>query len=87
MEKDKQSILDVWGAYGQKDIDKLDRSEMNKRDWTSPGLHVNRDGGWAERTKTVYAHYTDIFYHRSIEKDKLFVLDVCGAYGQKDMEI
>ena len=28
----------------------------------------------------------DIFYHRSMEKDKLFVLDVCGAYGQKDIE-
>ena len=30
--------------------------------------------------------YTDIFYHRSIEKDKLLILDVCGAYGQKDIE-
>ena len=30
--------------------------------------------------------YTDIFCHRSMEKDKLFVLDVCGAYGQKDIE-
>ena len=30
MEKDKLSILDVWGAYGQKDIKKLDRSEINK---------------------------------------------------------
>ena len=30
MEKDKPSILDVCGAYGQKDINKLDRSEMNK---------------------------------------------------------
>ena len=30
MEKDKLSILDVCGAYGQKDIKKLNRSEMNK---------------------------------------------------------
>ena len=28
--KDKLSILDVWGAYGQKDIKILDRSEINK---------------------------------------------------------
>ena len=32
----------------------------------------------------VYSNYTDIFYHRSMEKDKLLILDVCGAYGQKD---
>ena len=37
----------------------------------------------AERTETVYANYRDIFYHRSMEKDKLLVLDVWGAYGQK----
>ena len=30
MEKDKLSILDVCGAYGQKDIEKLDRPEINK---------------------------------------------------------
>ena len=30
MEKDKLFLLDVCGAYGQKDIKKLDRSEMNK---------------------------------------------------------
>ena len=30
MEKDKLSILDVWGAYGQKDIKMIDRSEINK---------------------------------------------------------
>ena len=30
-----------------------------------------------------YADYTDIFYHRSMEKDKLLILDVWGAYGQK----
>ena len=35
----------------------------------------------------VYANYTDIFYHRSMEKDTLFVLDVWGTYGQKDIEI
>ena len=35
----------------------------------------------------VYVNYTDIFYHRSMEKDKLFVLDVWGAYGHKDIEI
>ena len=33
-----------------------------------------------------YANYTDIFYHRSMEKDKLSILDVWGAYGQKDIE-
>ena len=30
--------------------------------------------------------YTDIFYHRSMEKDKLYALNVCGVYGQKDIE-
>ena len=30
MEKDKLSILDVCGAYSQKVIKKLNRSEMNK---------------------------------------------------------
>ena len=30
MENDKLSILDVCGAYGQKDITKLNRSEMTK---------------------------------------------------------
>ena len=34
-----------------------------------------------------YANYTDIFCHKSMEKDKLSILDVCGAYGQKDIEI
>ena len=34
----------------------------------------------------VYANYMDIFYHRSMEKDKLSILDVCGTYGQKDIE-
>ena len=36
---------------------------------------------------SIYANYADIFNHRSMEKDKLFVLDVCGAYGQKDIKI
>ena len=49
MEKDKLSILDVWGAYGQKDIEILDRSparsEINKP--------ARDNGGWVERTKTV----------------------------------
>ena len=34
----------------------------------------------------VYASDTDIFYDRSMEKDKLLVLDVCSAYGQKDIK-
>ena len=34
----------------------------------------------------VYAHYTDIFYHRGMEKDKLLVVDACSAYGQKDIK-
>ena len=33
-----------------------------------------------------YANYADIFNHRSMEKDQLSILDVCGAYGQKDIE-
>ena len=45
----------------------------------------------SEREGLFFSKYTDIFdwifYHRSMEKDKLFVLDVCGAYGQKDIEI
>ena len=48
---------------------------------------MNRDGGRANENGLIRANYTDIFYHRSMEKDKLFVLDVCGAYGQKDIEI
>ena len=86
MKKDKLFVLDVCDAYGQKDIEKLDHSEINK---------PARDNGGrlAERTKTVfdfmlvYANYTDIFYHRSMEKDKYVVLDVCDAYSQKDIEI
>ena len=35
---------------------------------------------------SIYANYANIFIHRSMEKDKLFVLDVCGVYGQKDIE-
>ena len=34
----------------------------------------------------VHANYTDIFYHRSMEKDKLSILDLWGAYGQKDIK-
>ena len=34
-----------------------------------------------------YANYAGIFNHRSMEKDKLLILDVWGAYGQKDIEI
>ena len=36
---------------------------------------------------SIYANYAGIFNHRSMEKDKLSILDVCGAYGQKDIEI
>ena len=75
----------MWGAYGQKDIEKLDCSEMNKPE------HDNGDSLSKRKqflvSMLVYANYTDIFYHRRMEKDKLFVLDVCGAYGQKDIEI
>ena len=82
MEKDKLSILDVWGAYGQKDIEILDRSEINKP------AHESWMTWWRpSELKRFRANYTDIFDHRSMEKDKLFVLDVCGAYGQKDIEI
>ena len=35
---------------------------------------------------SIYANYADIFYHRSMEKDKLSILDVCGAYGLKDIK-
>ena len=35
---------------------------------------------------SIYANYADIFYHRSMEKDKLSILDVWSAYGQKDIE-
>ena len=34
-----------------------------------------------------YANYAGIFNHRSMEKDKLPILDVWGAYGQKDIKI
>ena len=36
---------------------------------------------------SIYANYAGIFNHRSMEKDKLSILDMCGAYGQKDIEI
>ena len=36
---------------------------------------------------SIYANYAGIFNHRSMEKDKLSILDVCGAYGQKDIKI
>ena len=32
-------------------------------------------------------NYAGIFNHRSMEKDKLSILDMWGAYGQKDIEI
>ena len=41
-----------------------------------------RDGGFISD----YTKYTDIFYHRSVEKDRLSILDVLGAYGQKDIK-
>ena len=85
MEKDKLSILDVWGAYGQKDNEKLDRSEMNKPE-SDNGDSLSKRKQFLV-SMLVYANYTDIFYHRSMEKDNFFVLDVCGAYGQKDIEI
>ena len=73
MEKDKLSILDVWGAYGQKDIEILDRSgpacsEINKPAMAADLLIKRKQ----------FLVYTNIFYYRSMEKDKLFVLDVCG---------
>ena len=34
----------------------------------------------------VYANYTDIFYHRSMDKDKLLDLDVWSAYSQKTIK-
>ena len=40
-----------------------------------------------KRVSSIYANNADIFYHRSMEKDKLSILDVCGAYGQKDIKI
>ena len=36
---------------------------------------------------SIYANYAGIFNHRSMEKDKLSILDMCGAYGQKDIKI
>ena len=36
---------------------------------------------------SIYANYAGIFNHRSMEKDKLSILDVWGAYGQKDIKI
>ena len=36
---------------------------------------------------SIYANYAGIFNHRSMEKDKIFVMDVCGVYGQKDIKI
>ena len=78
MEKDKLFVLDVCGAYGLKDIEKLDRSEINE---------PARDNGCRVFDfMLVYANYTDIFYHRSMDKDKNFVLDVWRAYGQKDIK-
>ena len=36
---------------------------------------------------SIYANYAGIFNHRSMEKDKLSILDVWGTYGQKDIKI
>ena len=36
---------------------------------------------------SIYANYAGIFNHRSMEKDKLSILDVWGAYGQKDIKL
>ena len=50
MEKDKLFVLDVCGAYDQKDIEKLGRSEINK-----PAC--DNGGRLADRTKTVFGLY------------------------------
>ena len=36
---------------------------------------------------SIYANYAGIFNHRSMEKDKLSILDVWGTYGQKDIKL
>ena len=46
------------------------------------GSRIKRDLGFISD----YANHTDIFYHRSMEKDRLSILDVWSAYGQKDIE-
>ena len=78
MENDKLSILDVCGAYGQKECETFKRSRTPWR--------VKPEHGRRMSFSSIYANYADIFNHRSMEKDKLFVLDVCGAYGQKDIK-
>ena len=84
MEKDKLSILDVWGAYGQKDIKILDRSEINK---PARGPYAMVREARRISFSWIYANYAGIFNHRSMEKDKLSILDVWGAYGQNDIKI
>ena len=54
MEKDKLSILDVCGAYGQKDIEILDRSGPARSEINKPARDTDNGGwDWIERTKTV----------------------------------
>ena len=50
-------------------------------------LDIVREAITGRRTSfsSDYANYTDIFYHRSMEKDKLFVLNVWSSYDQKDI--
>ena len=55
MEKDKLSILDVWGAYGQKDIEILDRSGPARSEINKPAC--DNGGRLADQTKTFFGLY------------------------------
>ena len=60
-------------------------SSRGPRDVQKVTYAMAREHGRRMTFSSIYANYADIFNHRSMEKDKLFVLDVCGAYGQKDI--
>ena len=62
-------------------------SSRSPRDVQKVTYAMAREHGRRMTFSSIYANYADIFNHRSMEKDKLFVLDVCGAYGQKDIQI
>ena len=90
----------VFAGLGQFNVKTIQKPKTPKTSLDLPGLASSR-GPRDVQTVTYaiarearrisfslnYANYAGIFNHRSMEKDKLSILDVWGAYGQKDIKI
>ena len=84
----------VFAGLGQFHVKKIE-NHLNPENQPKVSRHLagretfklSRTPWCVKGVSSIYANNADIFYHRSMEKDKLSILDVCGAYGQKDIEI